>query len=240
MPSRPSRTRTVTLRPEPRISVNKLGEYLIAGASRRRQILRDQKRPPDFKIIRYADAQQAIADYFLTRHSDPDVLARHLSRLNNWSRGIGDSDFDAQKNQSCRDAIQAFAGMTGKLDFPGLTITAGRTNWPKLTKAGVTVSVHPDFVLHGVDRAGKPFVGGLKVHISKTFAFNDPCGEYVGTMLHEFVETHMARRTATSYRHCYVLDVFAAKLFVAPKNFIRRRSDVEAACEEITILWDSI
>jgi hypothetical protein len=33
MPSYRGRNRTVTLRPEPRISVNKLGEYLIATAS---------------------------------------------------------------------------------------------------------------------------------------------------------------------------------------------------------------
>lgn len=104
-PSR-SRSRTVTVRPEPRISVNKLGEYLVATASRRRQILRDQKRPPDFKVVRYADAQRAIVDYFIDRHSDPDVLARHLSRLANWSRGPRDSDYDVRRNQDCRNALE--------------------------------------------------------------------------------------------------------------------------------------
>ena len=32
-------------RNDPRISVNKLGEYLVTGPSRRRRIVMDQKRP---------------------------------------------------------------------------------------------------------------------------------------------------------------------------------------------------
>lgn len=238
--SQRNRTRTITVRPEPRISVNKLGEYLVAGASRRRQILRDQKRPPEFKVVRYADAQRAIVDHLVNGHSDPDVLARHLSRLANWTRGPDDSDYEVQRNQACRDAIGAFAKLADQLGFDGLTMRPGRADSPRLTKSGVQISVRPELQVHGVGRKGDRFVGALKLHVSKTFSLGEKAGEYVATMVHEFAEAHLAGDACCDYRHCYVLDVFAGILFVAPKCFTRRRSDVEAACEEIAILWKSV
>jgi hypothetical protein len=130
--------------------------------------------------------------------------------------------------------------MASQLGFDGLTMTPGKSDCPKLTKAGVEISVRPELVLHGVDRMGKGFVGALKLHISKSFPLDEKAGEYVGTMVHEFADTHLTGLANCNYRHCYVLDVFAGKLIGAPKNFTRRRSDVEAACEEIAILWKSI
>ncbi len=38
---------TQSVRDTPRISLNKLGEYMTASPSRRRSIVRDQKRPKD-------------------------------------------------------------------------------------------------------------------------------------------------------------------------------------------------
>ena len=214
MSSSRSRSRTVTVRPEPRISVNKLGEYLVATASRRRQILRDQKRPPEFKVVRYADAQRAIVDYFVDRHSDPDVLARHLSRLGNWSRGPRDSDYDAQRNQDCRNAIESFAKMTGQLGFDGLSMSRGRPDCPKLVKAGVGISVRPEIVAHGSDRRAIRS-SAPKLHLAKGFPLDEKVGEYVGTLVHEYVETHLAGEARCDYRHCYVLDVFAGRLYGA-------------------------
>jgi hypothetical protein len=46
-------------RTRPRISVCKLAEYLEAQPIRRRQILKDQKYPPDFKVTWYDDSFDA-------------------------------------------------------------------------------------------------------------------------------------------------------------------------------------
>jgi hypothetical protein len=240
MSSYRSSQRAATLRRDPRISVNKLGEYLVATAARRRQILIDQKRPSDFKVIRYTDAQRAIVDYLVNWRADPDVLSRHLSRLANWSQGPQDSEYDVQKNRACREAIEAFARVADILGLGGVEMNAGNSDCPKLNKAGVEVSVRPELILRGADRTGDRFVGALKLHISKSFPLNEKAGEYVATILHEFSESYLAAGSPCLHRHCYVLDVFAGKLYTAPKCFTRRRSDVLAACAEIALVWQSL
>src|SRR5689334_23054807 len=46
---------------QPRISVNKLAEFIDAKAARQRQILRDQKFPSEFKGMYYREAAETIA-----------------------------------------------------------------------------------------------------------------------------------------------------------------------------------
>ncbi len=67
-------------RDAPRISVNKLGEYLTATPARRRQIIQDQKYPPTFKCVRYRDAEKALVDC-LVAGLNPNVLHTHRARL---------------------------------------------------------------------------------------------------------------------------------------------------------------
>lgn len=63
----------------PRFSVNSLSEYLVANASRRRRILEEQKRPRDFQVIYYKEAEEAIVR-FIVDDRDPASLATDFHR----------------------------------------------------------------------------------------------------------------------------------------------------------------
>ena len=45
----------------PRISVNKLAEFVGARGARQRQILKDQKYPTDYKAMYHKEAAEAIS-----------------------------------------------------------------------------------------------------------------------------------------------------------------------------------
>src|SRR5437764_14394224 len=67
-------------RVEPRISVNKLGEYMVAKAGRRRTIVSDQKHPKDFIVARYTAVYDAIARC-LVNGGDPMVIREAMAKL---------------------------------------------------------------------------------------------------------------------------------------------------------------
>lgn len=234
-------SRSLRVRARPRISVNKLGEYLVATAARRRQIIRDQKYPPDVQVIRYGDAQRAVVDHLVNGRDDPGVLSRHLYRLAEWEPRPDDSDYDVQRNRDCRAAVEAFMAMVGALPaLDGFAVSAGPPNSPRLGTAGVSISVRPEVLIRGMNRSGEPVVGAIKLHFSKTFRLDDRAGDYVGTMLHQFGEQHLVGRGLTVHRNFHVVDVFAGRVFTAPRAFARRRADVDAACEEITSRWPTL
>jgi hypothetical protein len=229
------------IRHRPRISVNKLGEYLVATAARRRQIILDQKYPPDLQVLRYGAAQRAVVDHLIHGQDDSGILARHLHRLAEWEPGPDDSDYDVQRNRNCREAIESFMSMLAELPaLEGFAVTAGSPDSQRLSSAGVSISVRPELIVQGVNRNGDPVIGAIKIHVSKSFPHDERSGDYVGTMLHQFGEQYLSEQGLTVHRHFYVIDVFGQRVFTAPRAFARRRADVDAACEEIASRWATL
>ena len=203
-------------RSTPRISVNKLGEYLAEHkAARRRAILQAQKKEIRCRVIQYQAARHAIVSSLLRSDGRMESLSQHLQRLREWSPAPDDSDFDVAENRACQEAIRSFMEMTEALDLAELTATRGGNSAPKLAKAGVSVSVRPELVLRGT-RRGQAIVGAVKLHFPKSNSLNRTAAEYVGTVLHEYGELHLGPGKCVP-RHCYVIDVFTKQVYVAPR-----------------------
>ena len=223
------------VRHEPRISANKLGEYLFARPGRRRTIIKEQKFPPTFMAARYKPAREAILDS-LAGNSSFDDLALTAEQL---LREPAASDYRAEQAQCCADAIHDFLDLAPDLELEGLTVER-QNDRTKLTVAGVQISVYPDLILRGQNRRGEPIVGALKLHFSKNHKHSDQAAEYVATLLRQHVEQFWGEDAAVHPALCRVVDVFGGTVHEAPKAFRRRWKDIEAACEEIRVRWESI
>ncbi len=224
----------------PRISVNKLGEYLTATPSRRRRIIFEQKHPPTFQVIRYREAERAIVDY-LVGGQDEKILEKVRTRL---AATVPETEFEAQKVQLCIEALDTFEECLDLVDLDGLAVAAGQPDPDHLDFAGVSVSVRPEIVLVTPDRAG-PRVGCLthlrqKLYLGKTVPLDERSGPYVSTVLAAFAERNIAAKGRVDNRLVLTLDVFARRVFVAPKARARRLDDITAACEEIAARWGSV
>lgn len=232
----------VRIRQIPRISANKLGEYLAEHkAARRLSILKDQKNELTCRVIQYRTAGVAIVSSLMKPGREMEELSVWLQRLREWTPGPDESPVAVAENRACREAIEAFMELLPTLELSDLKLKRGANQTPKLVKSGVHISVRPDLVLHGVTRRKQPVVGSLKLHFPKSNPLSKTAAEYVGTLLHEFGEKHLAdEQAACVAQHCYVIDVFSKSVYVAPVRNQRRRSDIEAACKEIATLWDAV
>jgi hypothetical protein len=61
-------------RNDPRISVNKLAQYVTSRAARQTQILRNAKFPPDYITTYYREAAEAISRYLASDMQDAAIL----------------------------------------------------------------------------------------------------------------------------------------------------------------------
>ena len=232
MPTRSGSTAT-RVRPTPRISVNKLGEYLTATPARRRQIVKEQKYPPTYQVIRYNDAEEAIAE-FLLGNRDPSILDRHVKTLR---RATPSSDYDAQRIELCIDAIESFRELAPDLSLPGLRIKRSASDASQLRIGGVNVSVRPEVILGSAsDEEGR--TGLIKLYLSKSYSLDERSGLYVAAVARRYAEKYLDG--AVDPDLVLVVDVFAQAVFSAPKAVKRRFADVEAACEEISARWSTV
>jgi hypothetical protein len=94
----------------------------------------------------------------------------------------------------------------------------------------VAINVRPEILLRSVDRDGMMRSGLLKLYFSKHAPLDEASGQYLTTVLQLFAEQHLKQRGEVDPRLVRVFDVFAGKVFVAPKTQQRRLGDVRLAC----------
>lgn len=221
-------------RVNPRISVNKLGEYMTASASRRRTIVKDQKHPPSFKAARYRVARDTMVAQLA---SDPDGTDLVESAVQKLIEFRPETDFQNQERENGILALEAFAD----IDFPQLVGRklrgAQNDRVPPLSIGGVEVSVRPEAL---VIEEGRP-VGCVKLHVVKARKLDDAAGAYVATVLRRWLAETLGVDAATLDRRNFILvDVFRHGTFEAPKAMKQRNRSLEAACEEIALRWPSV
>lgn len=213
------------VREEPRISLNKLGEYLAAKPSRRRTIVLDQKRPSNFKATWYRESRALIAGH-LRGEKNESVLISEASRILSGADSL--SDFGKQQAIVDAEAIEAYLSIAGDLELACEAIPQNCS--PILEIAGVEVSVRPDALL----KTSKG-TGALKLYFGKTYPLDDESGQYASCILQKWVDATFG---SAYHRNCIVLDVMSGEWFEAPRAYKRRLQDVEVACEEIAMRWE--
>ena len=219
-------------RKNPRFSVNSLSEYLVANAVRRRRILEEQKRPRDFQVSYYKEASEAIVECIA---SDMD-LERLTEARNALSSSPPGNEWEASRRAAGIEAVEAFRHAVKQLDLSAYQIFRGQRTPRRLNLAGVSVSVRPEILLKQ-NRDGSVEAGGLKLFLSKNKRLAEDRARYIGTILYQYLRAQAKERAAVKYKHCYVIDVFGAQVFTAPRTYKRRAREVEASCEEISMLW---
>jgi hypothetical protein len=223
----------------PRISVNKLGQYVVCSSpARRRRIIQDQKNPSKAIVPLYRLAEAPIAEFLAGGGQDEALIARAVSELRSPSSA---STWTRTDRQNTAEALERLMVASRKLPLKGVTYTRGPDHPRPLRVKGVDISVAPNFLLFFQQR-GVDCVGALKIHYPKSedSALERDGGEYVATVLMKWLDDFGPAGRKVMPSHCLSLDVFRAAVVSAPTATTRRMANVVAACEEILAHWDRL
>jgi hypothetical protein len=224
------------IRNTPRISVNKLGEFLTTRSpTRRRRLIHDQKQPPSVVVPRYAKALEPIAKFLASGCADPGQIADAIAKLRNT---VPKSDWVADDNKNTIAALEHFLTAATLLPIDGATYIKGDKDARPLVIAGVQISVRPDFILR-VRKKDKVSTGAMKIHYIKDEekALTEDGQEYVAMLCHEWNTKYGAKAYPAVHSLSFSLDLFRQNLVSAPKSVKRRMNEIEAACTEIALVW---
>lgn len=220
----------------PRISVNKLAEFMTAKAGRQRQILRDQKYPTDYKGMYHKEAAEAISICVASNLENIGVVERAIASLEQ----ISPEKIGTQRRVAANiDALEAFLQMLDEVDMTGATPSLGEHAPPKHSIQNVEISVRPEIILRGNGKAG-PIIGAMKLHFPTTFALNPVTAGYVSAVCQEWAKSHLDADATVWGPYCNVVDIGSRQFYPGVKTTVARMRDVEAACQNIAALWPTI
>jgi hypothetical protein len=224
-------------RDEPRISVNKLAQYVTSRATRQNQILRTAKFPPEYITTYYREAGEAVARFLASGMIDFAILDNSIAAL---SQKVAGNIYETRRIAGNIDAIETFSSLLDDIDFGGATAKLGAQKAPHLILNGVEISVRPEVTLHSKSKSGEDFVGGIKLHFPKTEPMDDEQASLVSALMNAFCKDHLWKDGAPSAAHCMVIDLASGKVYPGVKSIKQRIKDVESACGQIASLWPAI
>lgn len=222
-----------------RISVNKLAELLVtANPARRRRIVYDQKYPNPAVVPRYRAAMPPIVEYLTSGQDDTAVVDRAVTALRNERGG---TDWAFEDRQNTADALEHFLQVIPEIRSDGYEFVAAPQQPPRLEIAGTSVSIRPDLLIHRTYR-GRTWVGAVKFHFirNEDSALQRRGAEYVGTLLHAWLQQHGPGAGAPKAGMCLSVDVFRRSVVGCPSSVTRRMDEITAACEEVALRWTSL
>ena len=224
------------VRPSPRISAQKLGEYLsVATAHRRERIIRDQKYQSTFKSMRYSEASSVIRTTLLSGEDVPTRLIEKARLLE--GRGCA-SAFRAEANASCIHAIRRFARLMEEEGLGDMIPVLTGAKSFMLDIEDVTVSVAPTVLLTKPAKDGTLEYGALLLLIRKESALDEHGAEAVAELLRRALDANGVG--PVNPKLCVVIDVFSGLRVHAPARSTRLMGEINSACREIAVRWASI
>lgn len=224
-------------RDEPRISINKLAQYVTSRATRQNQILRTAKFPPEYITAYYRDASEAISRFLANGMVDFAILDNAIGTL---SQKVAGNIYETRRIAGNIDAIETFNGLLDDIDFGTATARLGAHKASHLILGGVEISVRPEVTLHSKTKGGEDLVGGIKLHFPKTEPMDDEQANLVTALMTAFCKDHLWQDGSPLPAHCMVIDLASGKVYPGVKSIKQRLKDIESACGQIAALWPNI
>ncbi|MCD8450343.1 hypothetical protein LNI98_11655 [Tenacibaculum dicentrarchi] len=219
------------------ISINQLADFYKGTDAKKKRIVKQQKTPNTFRIAYYQLAKARIKKT-LQLHGELGPVLAGISELKNRKpekkRQISDKKVSIE-------ALERFV----KMKLPKLlTGTNYQIIKPLKKKSfylnGVEIIVSPDVIIKIVSE-GKTYIGGFKLHVSKSNVFSSEQQSIIASSLYKFLETQIATdEDIVLPELCLSLDIFGDGYVATSSNLDYTINNIEKMCDEIKLFWNNV
>jgi hypothetical protein len=239
-----SLTEDIIVHHEPRISANKLAEYVVADPSRQKTILKDAKFAKKVVIVGYKGARGCVPYAFSENSLNIDVLVERAKKIEAENDAPGISDWQRSDNANSAAALKHLAVIAPELSWGKAKMLYIKLGGLEI--AGVKVSIQPELVF-GFEHRNIAKVGAVILNTAKG---DDKAldrgngahrvGDYLSSLVFQVLLAKASKFGAPLNSKCYAVDVFREKVYTAPMSYRKLNKNLEAACEMIASRWKDI
>jgi hypothetical protein len=234
----------IVIRKEPRISANKLAEFIIADPSRQMGIIRSAKFVKKVVVTPYKRTRNFIAHAFSSDSLNIDKLVHRAEEIERGNEDDEISDWLRNDNTNSALALKKIAAIAPELSWENAQILHGRSGG--LFIEGVQVSIQPE-VVFSFEHRNITKIGAIILNTTKddkkSLARNNGSGcvgDYVASLLFQMLLSRQSRLGVPLNSKCYAVDVFREKIYTAPANYQKLNKNIAAACQLIASHWPKI
>jgi hypothetical protein len=229
---------------KPKISINKLVEFMEALPSRQREIVDNQKNPQANKpkMTWCSRARKAIIQFFADGCASEAALDEEIERLQAEIEGLDEKDPKKLESKTSKlqveiDAINSFKGLQTKIGLKKAIFSKVSKKPKYLDIAGVNISVRPEIAI--LTRRWK-HIGCLKLYFTKNTRLSQTEADLLCSALHEYVCVHLSPDRSAIPMACIAIDVFGQKVFSATRKISVYSKKLRDCCQDISEIWREV
>ncbi|WP_412987757.1 hypothetical protein [Pontimicrobium sp. IMCC45349] len=219
---------------EYKISINQLADFSNATESKKKRILKQQKKPNPFLIPWYQLAKSRIKKVIVT-NGDLKPIELGIEELKSRIPKNQRQSIDKQVSIEALRLFKEVRLPQMLKDFSYEIVKKGKIK--SIYMNGVEVIISPD-VIYRVEINGRKFLGGVKLHVAKGNIFDNKQLRYISTLIYKYLNEVIAQKDEEVLKDlCLSLDVFGQRVISAPNNIQKSLHDINRYCDEIKTLW---
>lgn len=219
----------------PKMTANKLGEYLTAGSRRRKTIIKTMKQEQGYPAQYYSDARAHITSY-LSGEITQEELENKASSLKSFQ---SENPNTTALKVASGNAIDTFIEYSDDIQISNCIIKKGSDfENHQITINGILVTAKPDLIL--MDTQEKNIVGCIKFSFSQSGSLKKEAAEFTATIMKKYIEEKLSPGNKIDTKKVLIIDNPTGEIYEAPKSHTTRMKEVVAACEEISDRWEKI
>ncbi len=216
---------------EPRLSLKRFSQYIVASERRRRSILRECKYPNDYVPRFYEMARKLVCETFEANFDDNglyfDEFKRQAHAYRNEAKAYPENKDGYRNRIYSASGLDAICKMSSVLT-PILDRSIVNSNLThrkdSITKNGVRIGAMADMLVY--DEIGATQIGFLKFNFTSK-EMSEVEADAMLFVMNEFFSTKGVKLNPKS---CILVDVCASRVFSAANMF-----DVEADIDKYTL-----
>ncbi len=218
------------------ISVNQLADFYKGTDAKKSRIIRQQKNPNPIRISYYQLAKARIKKS-LQLKGEIEPILNGIKELNNRKlsnkRQVNDRTVSIEAME--RYIKMSLPKIFINSEYEVIKVPKNKT----VIVNGVSVIVSPDIIVKIISD-GEVFMGGVKMHISKSNIFSSEQQNIVATSIYKYLNDEIAiNGEVVMPELCFSLDVFGKGYSATSPNIDYSLQNIESICDEIVSIWNA-
>jgi hypothetical protein len=221
----------------PKISVQKLAEYMASSQTRQRSILRDCKFQRKEQIFQHSAAKRYISKYFDEAKSI-EWLSSQAEKLNSLEPN---TEYKRRKNRNDCNFLFSYVKNFPSYKLPPADVIVEKKN-KTIKLNGVIITFNPDLLLKR-DAKNKNYqeIGAVMIHHTKGLRNSDEIYRYQTALMFNILNLlNNDSGYVANKKLCIVIDALRGNIICAPSASVRIFKEIQSACESIVGIWDTL
>lgn len=223
---------------QPRISINQIASFSKYSPSATKNMAKSRLERNTHGFAPYYALAKSRIVKSLQNGGDLAPVVNGISIL---KKRKATSSWHVTNNKCSIEAMELFTKFTIPPVFLNGQLKAVRAENTQLELYGVNITVSPDWIFE-IEIGGVVNIGGIKLHTTKSGAFENYESGLSATLVHKYLSKHVCNpQQFANPQLCFCVDVFAATPFVtADVNTNAMTIALRKACKEYIEVWDEV